>query len=561
MTLAVVLATEAAQAGPDAGPTAELPYGSGVSLLGRLLDQFASLNVHDGRIIARREFAEYVRGHDFDVIETKDAADDLRVVAELARAARDPMLILHGDTVMSDEALTRLVSDSKAPAAAVISRARAAGAPTRPVVRLGRTRIVSAGSRYHQVTDPNAVFRGVLRVAPPQTAALADIAEELAGMVAALRPVPPIRAGGEPAAEEFERFVERDVEGDLDAASSAAATPILTTTAPRGDDIPALLLTGLVRGGVRVRARGVRVLVCERALTAEQAAAARAAIESVDEDRVRLDAAVKSDDGFFTTYAVSSYSWRIARWAAHRRLTPNVVTSISMGVAVVAAVWFAAGTRTGMIIGAVLLYFAFVLDCVDGQLARYTRQFSTLGAWLDATFDRAKEYVAYAGLAVGSTAAAAASSVHGGNVWRLAVAAMAVQTCRHMVDFAFGAAKRRTTGATPLPVLPLDAPDDAGLDPARTAAFPAGDGPAGGVPAGRGRGIGPLAIWLSNRTERMTGPRWAKKIVILPIGERFALISLCAALFNAKVTFVALLTWGLLAAAYTLTGRILRSIA
>jgi len=303
------------------------------------------------------------------------------------------------------------------------------------------------------------------------------------------------------------------------------------------------------------------VLVCERALTAEQAAAARAAIESVDEDRVRLDAAVKSDDGFFTTYAVSSYSWRIARWAAHRRLTPNVVTSISMGVAVVAAVWFAAGTRTGMIIGAVLLYFAFVLDCVDGQLARYTRQFSTLGAWLDATFDRAKEYVAYAGLAVGSTAAAAASSVHGGNVWRLAVAAMAVQTCRHMVDFAFGAAKRRTTGATPLPVLPLDAPDDAGLDPARTAAFPAGDGPAGGVPAGRGRGIGPLAIWLSNRTERMTGPRWAKKIVILPIGERFALISLCAALFNAKVTFVALLTWGLLAAAYTLTGRILRSIA
>jgi hypothetical protein len=316
-----------------------------------------------------------------------------------------------------------------------------------------------------------------------------------------------------------------------------------------------LLLTGLVRAGVRVRPRGVRVLVCERALTAGQAAAARAAVESVDEDRVRLDAAVKSDDGFFTTYAVSSYSWRIARWAARRRLTPNVVTSISMGVAVVAAVWFAAGTRTGMIVGAVLLYLAFVLDCVDGQLARYTRQFSTLGAWLDATFDRAKEYVAYAGLAVGSTAAAAASSVHGGNVWGLAVAAMAVQTCRHMVDFAFGAAKRRTTGGTPLPVLLLDAPDDGSLAPVPATA------PADGVPAGRGRGIGRLAIWLSNRTERMTGLRWAKKIIILPIGERFALISLCAALFNARVTFIVLLTWGLLAAAYTLTGRILRSIA
>src|SRR4051812_5549452 len=88
MTLAVVLATEAARLGPGAGPTAELPYesgGSGGTLLGRLLDQFASLNVHDGWIIARRELAEYVRGHGFEVVETKDVADDLRVVAELAR--------------------------------------------------------------------------------------------------------------------------------------------------------------------------------------------------------------------------------------------------------------------------------------------------------------------------------------------------------------------------------------------------------------------------------------------------------------------------------------------
>ncbi|HEX6470464.1 MAG TPA: CDP-alcohol phosphatidyltransferase family protein [Streptosporangiaceae bacterium] len=553
MTVAVVLATEAAPGGPGAGPTAELPYGPAGTLLERLLDQLTSLNVHHGRIIVRRDIAARLRERGerlgFDVIESKDVADDLRVVAEAAREARQPLLILHGDTVASGELLTRLVCDSKAPASAVVSRARAADAPTRPVVRLGRARIVSAGSRYHQVTNPNAVFRGVLRVAPPETAALAGVADALAEIVDGLRPVSPIRTADEPAGEEFERFVERDVEGDLDGSSTAAPGPVLTTTAPRGDDVPALLLTGLVRAGVRVRPRGIRVLVCERALTAEQAAAARTAALSVDEDRVRLDAAVKGDDGFFTTYAVSSYSWRIARWAARHRLTPNMVTSISMGVAVLAAVWFAAGTRAGMVVGAVLLYFAFVLDCVDGQLARYTRQFSTLGAWLDATFDRAKEYVAYAGLAVGSTAAAAASGVHGGNVWRLAVAAMAVQTCRHMVDFAFGAAKRRGTGGAPLPVLPLDAPDDAALDPP--------PGPAATAHVNPGR----LAIRLSNRTERMPGLRWAKKIVILPIGERFAVISLTAALFNARVTFLVLLSWGLLAAAYTLSGRILRSLA
>jgi Family of unknown function (DUF5941) len=156
--------------------------------------------------------------------------------------------------------------------------------------------------------------------------------------------------------------------------------------------------------------------------------------------------------------------------------------------------------------------------------------------------------VAYAGLAVGSTAAAVGSAVHGGNVWRLAVAAMALQTCRHMIDFGFGAAKRRTTGGSELPVLPLSAPDDSALDQPPK------------VKAER-KGPGQLVIWLSNRTDKIPGLRWAKKIVILPIGERFALISLSAALFNARVTFVLLLCWGLLAAGYTLTGRILRSLA
>ena len=69
-----------------------------------------------------------------------------------------------------------------------------------------------------------------------------------------------------------------------------------------------------------------------------------------------------------------------------------------------AAVWFSAGTRPAQVAGAVLLYLSFVLDCVDGQLARYTRAFSPLGAWLDATFDRVKEYVVYVGLAFGYAA-------------------------------------------------------------------------------------------------------------------------------------------------------------
>lgn len=48
---------------------------------------------------------------------------------------------------------------------------------------------------------------------------------------------------------------------------------------------------------------------------------------------------------------------------------------------------------------------------------------------------------------------------------------------------------------------------------------------------------------------------------MLPIGERMALIAVTAAVFNARVTFVALLTWGGVAALYTVAGRIGRSFS
>ena len=310
----------------------------------------------------------------------------------------------------------------------------------------------------------------------------------------------------------------------------------------------ALLVVGLVRSGVKVTGRANPDLVCERVFDQPQADAARQALDAIDEDRVRLAAAVKSNDGFFTTYAVSTYSRYIARWCGRQGWTPNAVTAISMGISVVAAAFFATGQRWGMALGAISLYFAFVFDCVDGQLARYTRQFSTLGAWLDATFDRAKEYTVFAGLAVGSTAAAVGSAVHGGDVWFLAVAALTAQTCRHLVDFAFGASKRRIP-PEPIPILPLRDPSDSVLDePEPPRSRP------------KGRGFSHLVLWLSSQSSDIRAVHWFKKIIVLPIGERFALIGLTAALFNARVTFIALLTWGGVAAAYTVGGRVLRSL-
>ncbi|WP_106403522.1 CDP-alcohol phosphatidyltransferase family protein [Actinocorallia populi] len=523
----VVLATE------PGDPTAELAYDDRVTVLGRLLEQLAAHNVSDVRVVARPEAASVLRKNGRKVIESPDLATDLFEIGKLARAAGE-VYLAHADLVISEELLIRLLRDKTT--TAVTAKQPVTG--TRPAVRIARRRVVSAGSPFHQVTDPGGVFRGALKVV--DTRLLAELCDRLTMLVDLLPKVDvPVRQLGRRSADGLEVFVDNEARDEFDRA--VAQDPVLAATAPRGDDAAGLLLVALARAGTPVAARNVDVLVCERVLAPEQAAAARRAVEAVDEDRVRLDTAVKSNDGFFTTYFVSSYSKYLARWAARMRLTPNMVTCISMAIAAVAALWFADGTRTGLVTGGILLYFAFVFDCVDGQVARYTRQFSTLGAWLDATFDRAKEYLAYAGLAVGYSAAGL------GDVWGLACAVIILQTCRHMVDFSFAVHKGAAPPA-PIKELPLDVPDDSLLDP------PARQ------PARRG-GLGMLAVRASAALERVPGARWAKKIIILPIGERFALIALTAAFFDARVTFLALLAWGGLAAAYTLSGRVLRSLA
>jgi phosphatidylglycerophosphate synthase len=531
MTLAVVVATEPIAEGSTAG----LPYDEQTAVLERLLGQLASLNVSDVQIISRPGLAAKLPADRTPILESWDLAGDLREIARLARAAAGPLVLLPADLVVNDEQLVRVLGESKAEAAAVIAPLRSAR--IRPLVRVEGGVVVSAGSPYHQVTDPSGEFRGVLRLDGPMRGKLADACAALAAETGELTEAQPVRILGQ--AGEPGVFVDNEAVAVIRALRPPEAAG--AGRRPQGDDAVGLALVALVRSGGRVTVRPLRDLVCDRVLTEREAAAARRAVEAVNEDRVRLDAAVKDDDGFFTTYFVSSYSRIVARWCARLGLTPNTVTSISMAIAVLAAVWFSDGSRLGLVVGAVLLYVAFVFDCVDGQLARYTRQFSPLGAWLDATFDRAKEYVVYFGLAVGSTEAVKGTLAYGGGVWGLAVAALIVQTVRHMIDFSFVAVRARAEPA-PLPVLPATDPSDAALDgrPART---------------------GPAVVRLSARTERIPGLRKAKKIVILPIGERFALISLTAAFFNARVTFIALLVWGSLAAAYTLTGRVLRSAA
>lgn len=278
--------------------------------------------------------------------------------------------------------------------------------------------------------------------------------------------------------------VRAGARGALDKAVALAPTG----TGPYADRLAA----AVEAAGTTVQRPDLGTLVAAVPATGAERAEAVAAVAAVDDEAVRLRTAVKSRDGFFTTFFISPYSRYIARWCARRGLTPNQVTTASLLTALIAAGCAATGERWGYVTAGVLLLVSFVLDCTDGQLARYSLQYSTLGAWLDATFDRAKEYAFYAGLALGAAR-------NGDDVWALALGSMILMTCRHVVDFSFNEANHDATANT-----------------------------------------SPTAA-LSDRLDSVGWTVWVRRMIILPIGERWAMIAVLTAVTTPRIVFYALL--------------------
>jgi phosphatidylglycerophosphate synthase len=301
----------------------------------------------------------------------------------------------------------------------------------------------------------------------------------------------------------------------LGAVSATAGTGARTGTdagaRTDADVLTDTLAETLDADGVAVHRPQLGTLVATVPTDAEARHEARAAVDAVDDEAVRLRSAVKAHDGFFTTFFISPYSRYIARWCARRGLTPNQVTTASLLTALIAAGCAATGARGGYIAAGVLLLVSFVLDCTDGQLARYALKYSTMGAWLDATFDRAKEYAFYAGLALGAAR-------NGDDVWALALGAMVLMTCRHVVDFSFNEANHDATANT-----------------------------------------SPTAA-LSDRLDNLGWTVWARRMIILPIGERWAMIAVLTAATSPRIVFWALIIGCAFGACYTTAGRVLRSL-
>ncbi|WP_435821111.1 DUF5941 domain-containing protein [Micromonospora lupini] len=467
MTLAIVLAAGTSAAG--------LTTASGEPLADRLAAQL------------RRAGAAEVR-----------FAATLDELAALADAADGPLLISGTDLVAHTAVLRHLATSPVGPTVALVLTDPPV--PGRTAVREERGQIVDAGPLDALDDDATGVFGGALRVGVDDLPTLAAAARAAA-------------VGARP------------VTAPLGPAGDVSPLPAVGEAGP-GDPGPAVdrLVAGLAALGTLIFAQRVRLLVAHRVEDSAGLVAAETAVTAVDEDRAELRLSVKEKDDFFSTYFVSTWSPYVVRLAARLRLTPTGVTVISVLFALAAAVLFGVGGRPALVGGAVLLYLGFVLDCVDGQLARYTRHFSAWGGWLDTMADRAKEYLVYAGLGFGVSHAGL------GNGWALAIAAMTLQTVRHMTDTWYGVLH-----------------DEAARRPRTT--------------AGASGGIGDRLNAASTRVQADTGSLsyWLKRTVVFPIGERWALIALTVALFNPLVSLIVVLVWGGLAFAYTGALRTLRA--
>ena len=241
---------------------------------------------------------------------------------------------------------------------------------------------------------------------------------------------------------------------------------------------------------------------------------------------VRILDAGPDSEGAVTQLLADPAARDMARWAAWRRLTPAALYGISLGLGLVAAIWFAELDVRAKLLAIPALAGSFLFARTGSLVAATSRdgRVSPLVSWLATACGLLTEPALYAALAVSSrlgqsdgldgtfggalrnTFVATWGGAGEAGVWRLAIAALLLLGVRKL----------------------------AGLGYERTAGAP-GD-------------LFPRSVL-----------RTLEQAITFPAGERYAVIVLTSVLFGPRLTFLILLGWGVLGAGYLLAGQIARS--
>ncbi|MFF2407073.1 CDP-alcohol phosphatidyltransferase family protein [Streptomyces sp. NPDC058092] len=97
----------------------------------------------------------------------------------------------------------------------------------------------------------------------------------------------------------------------------------------------------------------------------------------------------KKRDAWWTVLLVDPVATRmLIVMARFKFITPNRVTWSALFVGLGSAYFFLKGDTWSLVIGAALYHLSFILDCIDGKLARLKGNGTVFGGWLDYVFDR-----------------------------------------------------------------------------------------------------------------------------------------------------------------------------
>ena len=107
-------------------------------------------------------------------------------------------------------------------------------------------------------------------------------------------------------------------------------------------------------------------------------------------------------EGIIAKYTYRKISSKIARFLASKtRITPNQVTAIRLILTFIAIPFLSLGERFYFQIGGVIVTLAFILDYVDGDLARQQNSTSMKGKFFDVVFDRLSIILSISSMSVG----------------------------------------------------------------------------------------------------------------------------------------------------------------
>ena len=101
------------------------------------------------------------------------------------------------------------------------------------------------------------------------------------------------------------------------------------------------------------------------------------------------DRTAKRRDAWWTVLLVDPLAIRLVRLVyPYRWITPNLLSLVAFVLGLGAAACFALQDRWWLVGGAVLFHLAFVIDCMDGKIARLNGTGTIFGVWFDFIFDR-----------------------------------------------------------------------------------------------------------------------------------------------------------------------------